>query len=492
MSSNNNWRSMPRDDVGGKLGKRIPLPGIDFTGRRERSEVKGLSRRRNVAVKQRIMMISTHGYVAAEPELGKPDTGGQVVYVLEIAKCFGRMGYQVDILTRQFDKQPASEKVAPRVRVLRFPCGGKGFIPKETLWEHIPEWVTNAQGFIKAKRLRYAFINSHYWDAGLAGQALANILNIPHLHTPHSIGSWKRDNMDGDAEELERLYNFRKRIREEKIIYDECDGLIATTTQQRDILSGGEYDAPQRKIHVVPPGYDDSRFFPLSRASRLALKQEYGFEGSIVLALGRMAHNKGYDLLIEAMPVVIQRNQGAKLVLAVGSTEPSKREGEQIGELKELAGKLGIADHVVFRDYIPDEELPDYYRIADVFALSSRYEPFGMTAVEAMACGTPTVITTEGGLWELVTWGLEAIYANPFDPEAFGHAISSVLQHQEVTDQLAKYGSQKARARFTWNGVTQQILTHLQRLPSRVKLPNQQRQDDEEEQALEEACMLTT
>jgi len=135
------------------------------------------------------MMISTHGYVAAEPELGKPDTGGQVVYVLELSKCLGRMGYQVDILTRHFENQPRSEKLSQRVRVLRFPCGGAGFIPKETLCEHIPEWVANVRRFIKAKRLRYSFINSHYWDAGLAGQSLANKLNIPHLHTPHSIGS---------------------------------------------------------------------------------------------------------------------------------------------------------------------------------------------------------------------------------------------------------------------------------------------------------------
>jgi mannosylfructose-phosphate synthase len=75
-----------------------------------------------------------------------------------------------------------------------------------------------------------------------------------------------------------------------------------------------------------------------------------------------------------------------------------------------------------------------------------------------MACGTPTVITTEGGLWEQVTWGLEALYANPFDPPAFGHALAAVLQHREVYDQCAKYGSHKARARFTWTGIGQQIL----------------------------------
>jgi mannosylfructose-phosphate synthase len=119
---------------------------------------------------------------------------------------------------------------------------------------------------------------------------------------------------------------------------------------------------------------------------------------------------------------------------------------------------LGLEGRILFGNYIPDDELADSYRAADVFALSSRYEPFGMTAIEAMACGTPTVITTEGGLWNQITWGLEALYANPNDCEAFGHSLLEVLQYPQVSDQLAKYGSQKARARFTWTGVAQQLL----------------------------------
>lgn len=415
-------------------------------------------------------MISTHGYVSAEPEFGKPDTGGQVVYVLELSKCFARMGYEVDILTRRFEEQPEVEDVADRVHMLRFPCGGPGFIPKETLCEHIPEWVSHVKKYLTKHKGNYSFINSHYWDAGLAGQALSNHFNIPHVHTPHSIGSWKRDNMDGGAQENERKYNFRQRIREERVIYSECDAVIATTPQQRDILKNpdGEYEVDESNIFVVPPGYDDSRFFPVSRASRMALKREQGVDGPLVLALGRMAHNKGYDLLIRAMKPVCERIESARLMLAIGSTEPSEREIEQIADLKDVAREAGVLDHVMFHDYIPDEELASHYRMADVFALSSRYEPFGMTAVEAMACGTPTVITTEGGLWEQVIWGLEAVYANPFDSESFGHAIFSVLRHPRIMGQLARFGSQKARARFTWNGVAQQILTRIQSVNTRT------------------------
>ena len=415
---------------------------------------------------ERILMISTHGYVSAEPEFGKPDTGGQVVYVLELSKCLARIGYNVDIMTRRFSNQPATERVSDNVRIMRFPCGGDAFIPKEVLCDSIAEWVENASGHIADGGLRYSLINSHYWDAGLAGQALADRFDIPHFHTPHSIGSWKRDNMDGSSEELETKYNFRKRIREETSVYEASDMLIATTPAQRDILSADEYQVPAKKIAVIPPGYDDRRFFPVSQATRDALKRKLNLNGRIVLALGRLAKNKGYDLLVHAMSPIVQRVNGAKLLLAIGSTQPSDGEVEQLNGLKEIANSLNLEDRVIFRDYIPDDLLADYYRAADVFALSSRYEPFGMTAVEAMACGTPTVITTEGGLWEQIRWGRDALYANPFDSDAFGHAIASVLQHREVSDQLAQYGSQKARAEFTWTGVAQQILKLLEATPS--------------------------
>jgi mannosylfructose-phosphate synthase len=431
-------------------------PSTNGSGPEELTEMKPSADRK------RIMMISTHGYVAAEPELGKPDTGGQVVYILELSKCLARLGYDVDIFTRQFEDQPVEEQVGDRCRVVRVPCGGSEFIPKESLCEQIPEWVERVRKMIRTEGLEYQWINSHYWDAGLAGQSLANHLQIPHLHTPHSIGAWKRDNMDGDPAELEKTYNFRHRIKEEKVIYDECDGLIATTPEQRDILTSSEYDAPGEKIHVIPPGYDDTKFFPVSLASRAALKSDSGHNYRIVLALGRVARNKGYDLLIKSMVPVFERFEDAKLLLAIGSADPNEDERMQITELKELAGKLEFADRVIFLDYIEENELANFYRMADVFALSSRYEPFGMTAVEAMACGVPTVVTTEGGLWKMVNWGLEALYANPFDPPAFGHAICQILGQPRIAAQLSKFASQKARAQFTWMGIAQQLLRILE------------------------------
>ncbi len=209
---------------------------------------------------------------------------------------------------------------------------------------------------------------------------------------------------------------------------------------------------------MIPPGYDDTKYYPVSAAARQAVKREHGHAGKLILALGRIARNKGYDLLIQSMPEVLKRHEDAKLMLAIGSTEPSDAEQALVQEYRDLAAELGIADRVLFHDYIPDDEMPDYYRMADVFCLCSRYEPFGMTAVEAMACGTPVVITTEGGLHERVTFGTQAVYANPFDAYEYGSAIHNVLQFPRVWQRLSREGAHKARADFTWVGIGQQVL----------------------------------
>ncbi|MBX3029849.1 MAG: glycosyltransferase [Chloroflexi bacterium] len=410
---------------------------------------------------RRILLISLHGYVAAEPELGRPDTGGQVVYVLKLAECLGRMGFKVDILTRRFEGQPATDSLGDHVRIVRIPAGGDGFIAKERMDEVVPEWVDGALRFIAARRLGYRFVSSHYWDAGLAGLHIAHHLGIPHVHTPHSLGAWKRDSMSGDPEELERRYRLTHRITTERSVYHDADLVIATTPQQRQLLEGADYVVPADRLVMVPPGYDDTRFFPVAPATRSLIKEDLGLTGPIVLALGRMARNKGYDLLLQAMPTVVERVPEARLLLAAGSTEPSEGEQGQIDGLHALAGELEVADRVLFHDHIPDEALADHYRAADVFALSSRYEPFGMTAVESMACGTPTVVTTEGGLWEMLRWGVDALYADPFDPVAYGMALANVLRYPRLSAELSRTGSEVARARFTWNGVTQQLLAAL-------------------------------
>jgi mannosylfructose-phosphate synthase len=413
----------------------------------------------------RIGMISTHGYVAAEPPLGAVDTGGQVVYVVELSKKLAQLGFEVDIWTRRFENQAEIDVVNDRVRVLRMPCGGPGFIGKEYLVRHLGEWAENALRFINKHRLKYQFFNSHYWDAGYATQRLAEALDVPHVHTPHSLGLWKKQLMEkdfpDDAANFDKKYNFAQRINEETLLYRHCDEVIATTPPQVDMIVE-EYGAPAEQVHMIPPGYDDNRFYPVSAASRVALRQRFGFEGRVVLAIGRLARNKGYDLLIDAFSVVASRVPDAALYLAVGGTTLNADEQKILDELKVQALSLGIDHRVKFSGFVADADLADYYRAADVFVLSSRYEPFGMTAIESMACGTPTVVTTHGGLYRALTFGRHALYADSFDKEDLGISIVKVLKHPRLAHRLARMGAHKARSLFTWTGIAQQLISLIE------------------------------
>lgn len=413
----------------------------------------------------RIGMVSTHGYVAAEPPLGAADTGGQVVYVLELSKKLAQLGFEVDIWTRRFEDQPEMDVINDRVRVLRVPCGGRNFLDKEYLVRHLGEWSENALRFIQRHGLKYQFFNSHYWDAGFATQRLADNLSVPHVHTPHSLGLWKKQLMEKDfpedAANFEKKYNFTQRINEEIRLYRDCAQVIATTPLQVDMIVN-DYGADPEHVHMIPPGYDDNRFFAVSHASRNAIRQRLGFDGKVVLAIGRLARNKGYDLLIDAFALVAPRIDGAKLHLAVGGTELNANEQKILAELKAQVAALNLTDRVVFSGFVADADLADYYRAADTFVLSSRYEPFGMTAIEAMACGTPTVVTTHGGLYRALTFGRHALYADPFDKEDLGISIVKVLKHPRLSTRLGRMGAHKARSLFTWTGIAQQLTSLIE------------------------------
>ncbi len=418
-------------------------------------------------------MVSTHGYVAARPPLGAADTGGQVVYVLELSKKLAQLGFDVDIWTRRFENQPEIDVINAHVRVVRAPCGGRDFIPKEYLHQYLMEWCEHALRYIRKNRLTYQFVNSHYWDGGVAGQRLAESLGIPHVHTPHSLGIWKKRQMESDypeeGESFDKEFNFEERIHHEQMLYASASLVVATTPPQFDMLVE-DYHLPVAKVPMIPPGYDDNRFFPVSDASREMLRRKLGYQGQVVLAIGRLATNKGYDLLINAFAVAAKRLPEAVLHLAAGGEKLGASERKILADLKRQVRRLGLQRKVKFSGFVHDDKLANHYRAADVFVLSSRYEPFGMTAIEAMACGTPTVITIHGGLYRAISFGRHALFGDPFDPEDLGIMIVKPLRHPGLRNRLSRMGAHKARSLFTWTGIAQQLISLVEQRPSLTAL----------------------
>lgn len=403
-------------------------------------------------------MLSTHGYVSAEPELGKPDTGGQVVYVLELANRFSRLGVKVDLVTRRFDDQPEFDLVNENFKVWRIPFGGDDFIRKEDMHDHLSKFVTNALSRIRSKGIQYDIVYSHYWDAGWAGQKIAEELSIPHIHTPHSLGWWKKESMGKSMDQklMEKNYRFNERIEKEFFIYQMCNHVIATTEPQFELLTK-HYDVLDRRISVIPPGMDENRFSPVRMEDQIALRKKYGFQHHDVLVVGRMAKNKGHDLLIKSLPTLLKLVPDARIMAAIGS-EDSRQDEKGTDDLKKLADKLSLTDKIVWKPYIPDNELADYYRAASVFSLASRYEPFGMVAIEAMACGTPSIVTVHGGLFELIDFGNQALFADPYRPEEYGVMLAMPMLYKNLSWEISVEGARFARRMFGWTGIAKRIL----------------------------------
>jgi mannosylfructose-phosphate synthase len=191
-----------------------------------------------------------------------------------------------------------------------------------------------------------------------------------------------------------------------------------------------------------------------------------GFKKRKILALGRLATNKGYDLLIEAFAITAARVPDVDLQLAVGGAKMDKQEKKILADLKERTSVLGLTKRVKFTGFISDADLADYYRAADLFVLSSRYEPFGMTAIEAMACGTPTVVTVHGGLFRALSFGRHALYGDPFDKEDLGIMMTKPFRHPKLWSRLSRMGAHKARSLFTWTGIAQQLISLVEGRPA--------------------------
>lgn len=402
-------------------------------------------------------MLSIHGFFDPAPVLGATDTGGQVTYVLELSKALSEQGLSVDIFTRQFEERAETEPVNARVRLIRIPCGGREFIRKEELLPHLDEYAENMARFVAARDLRYDLVHSHYWDAGYVGIKIAGSLGLPFIHTAHSLGAWKKEQMGGDPAEMEQLFNFTERIRWEKEIFRRATAQTVTTLDGKELYKRF-YGVESDDLVVIPPGVDVRRFRPgpLTPSAGAATLENY------VFALGRMDATKGFDDLIRGFAHV-SRSNPVQLVIGGGSINALPHETAVRNKLLGLVDELRLNGRVMFAGYIPDANLAAYYRNARVFALPSRYEPFGMTVLEAMACGTPVVATRHGGLRHVLTHRRDGVLVDPSDVTELSSAILEVLNDRPFAERLGKAGRRLVEERFSWQSIASQTLSFYEK-----------------------------
>jgi mannosylfructose-phosphate synthase len=404
-------------------------------------------------------MLSTHGYFDAEPQLGRTDTGGQVVYVLELSKALSKRGIDVDIYTRWFNESNQmieSVPSFPNLRIVRIPAGPWEFIPKEKLYEFLPALTNNMIDFIQKNRLEYNLFHGHYVDAGVVAVNVAKALRKPVFFTSHSLGAWKRQLMNGFSKEMEEEYRFERRIREELKVFQAVNGQTATTKAQLQIMKS-LYNFHSENTLIIPPGVDIEAFHPGQTPDNSLLPANY------IFCLSRIDENKGHEALIEAFDSVRKMLPDIHLVIGGGSPNPKPREEQLLNKIKKLIDKKGIRDRVHLIGYIPDEKMQSFYQQARLFVLPSTFEPFGMTALEAMACGTPSIVSKFAGVSEFLNDHTDSIVANPTDKEEFAHAILELLNNNRLAERIGREGLKHVRESFSWDAIAEKHIQFYER-----------------------------
>ncbi|MFC1480377.1 glycosyltransferase, partial [Candidatus Omnitrophota bacterium] len=402
----------------------------------------------------RICMLSVHGHVDPKPILGKIDTGGQVTYVLELSKALAKKGIKVDIYTRRFQHKKTVEHVARGVRIIRIPCGGKKFIPKEKLAPYLDTFVRNMERFIKQEDLKYEIFYSHYWDAGYVAMKLTERMGLFFIHTFHSLGAWKREQMGGNPREMEKLYNFKKRINIEKMIFRKARSLVMTSS---DMMTHSKrfYNYTSKNYIVLPAGVNTGVYRPLKKKEkekRIDVPQNY------IFWVGRIDTNKGLDYLLRAFAEVVTKAKDLFLVIGGGSKNPGPQEKKLRKKLSKIVSAKQLKNRVFFVRHIKDSLMPAYYRRSKFFVLPSRFEPFGMTAAEALACGTPVVISNRAGIRKYLKNKQNCLIVNPSNKRALSWAFRVLNRNYTFRRKISKNGLKLARDQFSWARIAEESL----------------------------------
>lgn len=380
-----------------------------------------------------VALVSEH----ADPyaSLGGPDAGGQNVYVAGLARELARRDIEVIVYTRrQTTDHPARVPFAENVTVEYVEAGPCNSIPRDCLLPYMPT-------FGSALHSRWAvnrpdIVHAHYWMSGLACLEGVRALRIPYAQTFHALGSVKQRLLkDQDTSPKERVPT-------EILLSRVADAVIATSAAEVSELT--QMHALGRRISVVPCGVDIESFSPHGSAAEKRPHRKR------IVVVGRLVRRKGVDEVVRAL----KRLATAELVIAGGSGN-SDPDADRI---RALARAEGVADRVELRGPLSHTQIPRLLRSADLVVCFPWYEPFGIVAIEAMACGRPVLAADVGGLSETLMSGITGILVPPRDWQKLATAAAAFLEDEDMCARIAKAARQRAVNVYDWRHVVDQML----------------------------------
>ena len=384
----------------------------------------------------RIAMISEHASPLAA--LGGQDAGGQNTHVAELSAALAALGHDIRVYTRRDNPVvPETVPAAPGVTVVHVPAGPAQALPKDELLPYMGEfgrWLGD-----RWTEWTPHVVHAHFWMSGLAGLTAARRYGVPVLQTYHALGVVKRRYQGThDTSPAHRVDYERALGRAVDLVVAQC------RDESEELIRLG---VPADRITLVPSGVNHERFTPKGPAAPRV-------EGRArILSVGRLVERKGYADLVTALPQV----PDAGLVVVGGPPSSSVTDDPYARRLMDLAERYGVADRVHLVGAVGAGQVAEWYRCADVVAATPWYEPFGLTPLEAMACGVPVVGTAVGGIQDTVVDGLTGDLVPPRDPQVLGEVLRKLLRDPLRRLAYSSAALDRARQCYTWARVADQL-----------------------------------
>ncbi len=433
-----------------------------------------------------IVHLSIHGLVRGhDMELGRDaDTGGQVKYVVELTRALGERPdvEKAILLTRRVVDEAVSpdyaqvlEPLSDKASIVRIECGEEKYLRKELLWDSLDNFSDNVFSFLKSQERVPDLLHSHYADAGYVGARLSHQLGIPLVHTGHSLGRSKRLRLlasGSSREQIEDTYMMSRRIEAEETTLGAAERIITSTGQEIE-EQYGLYDFYQpERMRVIPPGTDLRHFYPPresekdSPIARELKRFLHRPAKPMVLALSRPDPKKNIVTLIDAYGESPLLQKAANLVVVAGNRDDIQDMDEGArGVLHDIL--LAIDRHdlygtVAYPKHHRPEEVGTLYRLAaasrGVFVNPALTEPFGLTLLEAAACGLPIVATEDGGPIDIIKNCRNGHLVDPLDKEALADTILRTLADKKEWRAFAKNGQSGVRRHYSWQAHVEKYL----------------------------------
>lgn len=438
----------------------------------------------------RIHLYSLHGLFRADKlEIGRDaDNGGQIIYVMELAKALSEHPdvTHVHLFTRRIEDPSLScdyskpiEIVNSKLDIRRVSCGGKKYLPKEKLWNHLDEYASNAVTHIKSEKIFPDWMHSHYGDAAYVVTELSGFLNVPYAHTGHSLGKPKLQKLlDSGMSEEEAIdrYQLDHRFSAEDTALGNAEFIVTSTAQE--ILTYDPYQhSDQAEFHVIPPGLNFQKYYPYyeelvgnteitegNKQAQLSVQDNLeNFlsqpEKPIILTICRPDTKKNIAGLIHAYGTDKRLQAIANLAIFAGIRkdihEMPPGEKEVLTEILLLMDKYNLYGKLAIpKKHDTDNEVPEIYRLCarkkGVFVNIALTEPFGLTILESTACGCPVVATQDGGPAEIIPTCENGILVPPRDTAAVQAALNEILIDPEKWKSMSNSGITRVRKHYSW------------------------------------------